>query len=256
MTFSLLLTGIITPACLWIIYLYYKDRHQPEPFLNIGISYLLGFAAAFVCFKSYGLLPYIGLPEDASIIMDNNRLFFFFYCLGAVGVLEELMKFLPFFLVSLRFKCFDEKVDGIIFASVIALGFASYENLHYLPILDGFARIGRAIASPLTHSIFSSIWGYCSGVAYLCYKNGAREQRKSVWKLPLIGFIISALLHGLFDFLTTSPTLRIGSSILILGIWIWQLRKLEKLSKIGTYKPQDSYKLVQEEKWQRKKNLN
>jgi RsiW-degrading membrane proteinase PrsW (M82 family) len=229
MTLTLIASGIIAPALLWIGYFYYKDRHQPEPFFYIGISYILGFAAAYLCFKSYGLLSLLGLPEDASLIMDNNRLLFFFYCLGVVGILEELLKFLPFILLIVKFKCFDEKVDGIIYASVIALGFASYENLHYLPLLDGFALFGRAIASPLTHTIFASIWGYWVGTAYLCHR-----KRRKIWKICLTSLLAASLLHGIFDFLTTSPALRLISTVVILAIWIWQLHKLEKLYKEGT----------------------
>jgi len=232
MTVTLIVSGIIAPALFWIGYLYYKDRFQPEPVLNIGITYILGFAAAYICFKSYSLLPLLGLPEDASILMEQHGLPFLFYCLGVVGFLEELLKFLPFILIVVRFKAFDERVDGIIYASVIALGFASYENLHYLPLLDGFPLFGRAIASPLTHTIFASIWGYCAGQACLKYKSAKSGQTcRVVWKCCIIGLFIAALFHGIFDYLTTSPTLRIVSTLVILGIWIWQLHRIEKLNK-------------------------
>jgi len=39
------------------------------------------------------------------------------------------------------------------------------------------------------------------------------------------------LFHGIFDYLTTAPTLRIVSAGVILGIWIWQLHRIEKLNK-------------------------
>lgn len=231
MTVSLIISGIIAPALFWIGYLYYKDRSQPEPVLNIGITYILGFAAAYVCFNSYSLLPLLGLPEDASILMEEHGLPFLLYCLGVVGFLEELLKFLPFIFIVVRLRAFDERVDGIIYASVIALGFASYENLHYLPLLDGFSRFGRAIASPLTHTIFASIWGYSAGLAYLEYKSGKTGQaRRRTWLASVIGLVIASLLHGIFDYLTTSPTLRIVSTAVIIVIWGWQLRRIEKLN--------------------------
>jgi RsiW-degrading membrane proteinase PrsW (M82 family) len=226
----LIVSGVIAPAILWIGYFYYKDRFQPEPVLIIGITYILGFAAAFICYKSYSLLPLLGLPEDASILMEKHGLPFLLYCLGAVGFLEELLKFLPFILIVIRFKVFDERVDGIIYASVIALGFASYENLHYLPLLDGFALFGRAIASPLTHTIFASIWGHWVGTTYLTAKSLHTGVSK-VWKASIFGLIIASLFHGIFDYLTTAPTLRIAATAVILGIWVWQLHHIEKLNK-------------------------
>jgi RsiW-degrading membrane proteinase PrsW (M82 family) len=223
MTFFLFLSGVFAPMLFWMLYFYYKDRYQPEPVLYMGLAYILGFASAWVCFKSYGLLPYVGLPADPSIIMDNNRLEFLIYCLGIVGPLEELLKFLPFLIVIFYFKPFNEKKDGIIYASVIALGFAGYENLHYLVYLEGFELIGRAIASPLTHGIFSSIWGYMVGAAKLT--------DRSILKATLIGLAVSAVFHGLFNFFTTSVNLRIGAAVVILGIWIWRLRKIDTLDK-------------------------
>jgi RsiW-degrading membrane proteinase PrsW (M82 family) len=222
MTLTLIAAGIIAPALFWIGYFYYKDRFQPEPFLYIGISYILGFAAAYVCYRSYGLLPLVGLPEDPSLIMENNRQLFFVYSLGPVGLQEEFYKLLPFFIV-IRFKVFDEKIDGIIYASVIALGFASFENLHYLVYLHGFELLGRAIASPLTHTIYSSIWGYMVG--------RARIEKKPLWKPAILGLMIAALLHGIFDFLTTSAALRLLSTVVILAVWVWRICVIEDLHK-------------------------
>ncbi|MCP5047551.1 MAG: PrsW family intramembrane metalloprotease [bacterium] len=221
MSSTLIIAGIFSPALFWACYFYYKDRHQPEPLKCTGIAYILGFIAAGLCFWFYGLLPHIGIPADASVLMAQNGWLFLFYSVGIVGVVEELFKFLPFILVVLKFRDFDEKVDGIVYASIIALGFAGFENLDYLTQLEGFELVGRAIASPLTHTIFSSIWGYTVGVAFLT--------GKPLWKASLKGLLAAALVHGVFDFLTISPALRIISALIILVIWIWRIRVMEKL---------------------------
>ena len=223
MTLWIILSGIIAPAVFWSGYLYYKDRFQPEPIRNLGITYMLGLITAYGCIKFYALLPLIGIPDDPSALMESRGLQFFFYSLGAIGLIEELFKFLPFVLIILRFKAFDEKIDGIVYASTIALGFASVENIYYLAHLEGLELFGRAFASPLTHTIFSSIWGYTVGKA--------RIQGKSLLKASLIGLSIAALVHGVFDFFTTSPTLRVASSLIILVIWIWRIRIMEKSSR-------------------------
>lgn len=223
MTFWIILSGIIAPAVFWSGYFYYKDRFQPEPIRNLGITYILGLVTAYGCVKFYGLLPLIGIPEDPSALMESHGLQFFFYSLGVIGLIEEFFKFLPFILIILRLKAFDEKIDGIVYASTIALGFASFENIYYLAHLDGFELIGRAFASPLTHTIFSSIWGYTVGKA--------RIQGKSLLKASLIGLSIAALVHGIFDFFTISPPLRLTASLIVLVIWIWRIRVMEKSSR-------------------------
>lgn len=220
MTIWIILSGIIAPAVFWTGYFYYKDRFQPEPIRNLGISYILGLGTAYACIHFYRLLPLVGLPDDPSALMEGHSLKFFLYSIGVIGLIEEFFKFLPFILITVRLRAFDEKIDGIVYASTIALGFASFENIHYLAHLQGIELFGRAIASPLTHTIFSSIWGYTVGKA--------RIQGKSLLKASLIGISIAALAHGIFDFFTVSSTLRIAASVIILIIWIWRIRIMEK----------------------------
>jgi RsiW-degrading membrane proteinase PrsW (M82 family) len=114
-------------------------------------------------------------------------------------------------------------MDGIFYASACALGFASYENLFYLPWLTGFALFGRAVASPLSHTVFASVWGHTVGVA--CFR------RKKLGPAILKGVGLAALLHGLFDFLTFSPLLRLFAALLLLAAWLWRIRTVERLAK-------------------------
>ncbi len=223
MTVWIILSGIIAPAVFWLGYFYYKDRYRPEPIRNLGITYILGLVAAYTCMKFYGLLPLVGIPDDPSALMEGQGLDYFFYSLGVIGLVEEFFKFLPFLFIILRLKAFDEVIDGIVYASTIALGFASLENIYYLKYLEGFELFGRAFASPLTHTIFSSIWGYTVGKA--------RIDGKSLFKASLIGLSIAAAVHGVFDFFTVSPTLRIAASLIVLIIWIWRIRVMEKSSQ-------------------------
>jgi len=220
MTFWIILSGIIAPAIFWFLYFYYKDRFQPEPVRNLGLTYILGFITGIFCLKFYGLLHLIGLTDDPSALMLSNRIQFLGYSLVVSGLVEEIFKFLPFIFVIIKFREFDEKTDGIIYASIIALGFASYENLGYLGNLEGFELYGRAFASPLTHTLFASIWGHTIGTAQI--------RKKSIFKASLTGILLAAFFHGMFNFFTTSSALRIISAVLILIIWIWRIRILEK----------------------------
>jgi RsiW-degrading membrane proteinase PrsW (M82 family) len=196
------------------------------------LTYLLGLVTAFACVNFFKLLPYLGVPEDPSALMEIHGWPFFFYSIGITGIVEETFKLLPFLLVVLRLKEFDEKIDGIVYASIIALGFASYENARYLAYMEGFELFGRAIASPLTHTIFSSIWGYTVGLAHM--------RHKSVIAASLKGLALAAIVHGLFNFFTTSSALRVISSFLILVIWIWRIRTMERLRSAPRIQPEFS----------------
>ncbi len=223
MTSTTVLAVIFCSAILWTGYFYYKDRRRPEPWYLMVLTFAMGIVSGLLCFHAFKLLPLLGIPADASIMMDQNRFGFFWYSIGAVGLVEELLKFLPFLLIIHSFRAFDEKVDGIIYAALLALGFAAYENYHYLSLLEGWELYGRAIASPITHCLFAAIWGYFVGTAKLT--------GKSLIKASIIGLTLSAITHGLFDFFTTSPTLRLIAAAIILIIWIWKIKKIDTLTK-------------------------
>jgi len=221
MSLWILFAAIVGPAVFWIGYLYYKDCFRREPVVNLIEAFGLGFLAGFLCWAFYRFLSGLGFPIDFQMaFLSRSRFDFLIYCIGTIGIVEEVFKFLPFLLILRRIKAFDEKIDGIIYASVLAVGFASFENLGYLADMRGWALVGRAFASPLTHVVFASIWGYLVGSATIL--------GRPLWQAALRGIFLSALVHGLFDFLTVSPTRRLFSAILILLVWIWQLRLLEK----------------------------
>lgn len=210
----------------------------------IGLAYLLGLGSGFLGMKSYDVAEWFGVSADPFALAETHKVRFLIYCLGIIGVLEELAKFLPFYFVCLRLKAFDEPIDGFVYASAIALGFASYENLLFIGSLKGPELYGRAFASPLTHTIFSSVWGYTCAQA--------RIEGKSLFGSALSGFLVAAVFHGLYDFLVlaASPWLRPLPAMAILLAWFWRIRKMDRfhkeavaesskpVSKLSTPKPQ------------------
>jgi RsiW-degrading membrane proteinase PrsW (M82 family) len=216
-----ILASIIGPAIFWMAYFYYKDRKQPEPLINLIEAFLLGFVFGFLCFLAYKQLPSLGLPAGFNqVVTDGEGRQILIYSLGIVGPLEEFFKFLPFALFILRKRDLDEASDGVVYAAALAIGFASFENLGYLPTMTGLAFLGRAIASPLTHAIFSSIWGY--------FLARARSLGRSEFLAALFSLPLAAIVHGFFNVLTVSSSLRIFSAILILVIWLGLIYLLEK----------------------------
>jgi RsiW-degrading membrane proteinase PrsW (M82 family) len=141
----------------------------------------------------------------------------------AIGPVEELAKLLPFLLVVLRFKEFDEPMDGIIYASFIGLGYAAVENWQYLDYLTTTEALARGFASPVIHMLFASIWGHWIARAHL--------EGRSVVRATIISAIIASTLHGLYDFVVilnprhALPVAAFG----ILVIWLWRLSILRAL---------------------------
>ena len=222
---GLLALPVLLPALFWAAYHYYKDRHLPEPPLNLATCFVLGASAAWISKLMYAGLEPLGLRYDAVLLADQNPLGLFLYAVLAIGPIEEVSKLLPFLAIALRFRAFDDVLDGITYASFIALGYAAIENAYYLQYLTPGAAVARGFAGPVVHIAFASVWGYAIGRARLA-------GRPILWP-TVASLVVSALLHGVYDFFALSGPR--GSLLAAAGVvvvlWLWRLFVIRSLGQ-------------------------
>jgi len=225
MGYLMYIVPIVMPAIFWAGYHYYKDRHMPEPIGNLVLCFGLGILSFYLGKLMYMGLDLVGLRFNAFALAESSRAGLLAYSVLAIGGIEEFAKLLPFLIVVLRFKAFDEPVDGIIYAAFIALGFAAVENILYLQYADGLEMIGRGFASPLVHVMFASIWAFNIGLAFL--------QRRRLTAIVLKYLGLAALAHGVYDFMVIALPLSALplSALLILAIWLWRMRLIRDLQR-------------------------
>ncbi len=221
----LMVLPVVLPVLFWSAYHYHKDRHLPEPPRNLLLCFGLGLLAAGASKAMYMGLEPLGLRYDAVALAADNPIGLFAYAMLAIGPIEELAKLLPFVIVVLRFRAFDEPLDGIIYASFIGLGFAFAENLYYLDFLPPLEAAARGFASPVIHILFASIWAYWITVAWL--------EKASIVLPGLAGFLIATVLHGGYDFLVLlHPVAALpAAAIMIMTIWVWRPHLMRRLHK-------------------------
>lgn len=224
MRFSMLIAPVILPVLFWAGYHYYKDRHLPEPISHLVLTFMLGAGCYWLGIAMYEGLGLIGLRFDAFLLAETNKTALLLYALFAIGPIEELAKLLPFLLVVLRFSEFDEPIDGIIYASFIALGFAAVENVHYLRYVSDVEAIARGFAAPVVHIVFASIWGFYIGRAYL--------RRRRLALTVVASLMATAFVHGLYDYLVIAlPVFALpASALLVIAIWLWRLFLIRRLN--------------------------
>ena len=230
---TLLILPILIPLAFWAAYHYHKDRHLPEPPVNLAACFVLGLGAAGLSKLMYLGLEPLGLRFDAAALAVDNPKGLLLFSLLAIGPIEELAKMLPFVLVAMRFKAFDEPLDGIIYASFIALGYAAAENMHYLEFLTPLEAAARGFAGPVVHMLFASIWAYSTTQAFLA--------GQSLLLPAALGFLLSALLHGAYDFLVLlEPVSALPiAALMIAGIWVWRLLLMRRLHREAVEKSKD-----------------
>lgn len=226
---GLLLLPIVVPVLFWAVYHYHKDRHLPEPIGHLMMAFGLGIMAAGLSQLLYVTLGPLGLRFDAGALADTNTAGLLAYSLLAIGPIEEFAKLLPFLLVVLRFKDFDEPIDGIIYASFIGLGYAAVENWQYLEYLTPLEAAARGFASPVVHMVFASIWGHWIARDFVT--------GRSTVGAALTGFAIAAVLHGSYDFMViVKPRSALPlAALLILTVWLWRLKLMHDMHEAATH---------------------
>ena len=186
-----------TPAIIYIFPLIWLDRYDPEPLWLLALSFAWGALVAVLV--SAVVNTVIGAAVTLSVSEDAGEL------AGAIisaPIFEEGSKGIGLLILLIFFrKYFDDILDGIVFAGVIALGFATVENvLYYGSALAGggpkamvFLFLLRGILSPFAHVTFTAMTGIGCGIA--------RESHNRFVKVvaPVVGYIFAVSLHALWN---------------------------------------------------------
>lgn len=224
-TIATVIVPILGPVLFWAGYHYHKDHRLPEPIHHLVFAFVLGMGSFWLGMLMYQALGVVGLRFDAYELALSNPAGLFVYSILAIGTIEELVKLIPFLLIVIHFSEFDEPIDGIIYASFIALGFAAVENYRYLSFLTPLEALGRGFVGPAVHIVFASVWGFYVGCAQI--------RGESLLAVGLLSLAATATLHGLYDFIVIAypATALPVAAALILLLWIWRLRLINALHK-------------------------
>jgi RsiW-degrading membrane proteinase PrsW (M82 family) len=201
MTFPVLFALALAPALFWFWFFARQDK-RPEP------SGLL----LRVFFWGMMVIPASLLELGFATLFGTTVMF------ALVGLIEEGFKFLAASSIA-KNKHFDEPIDGLIYATAAALGFATLENVGYM--LSGGAALilVRGPISTLGHILFSLTWGYAMSLRR--FRNAHNVLRR--------GWLLGAFLHTIFNGILLSSGI-VGIEWLVIpfaGIMVvmWQLAK-------------------------------
>jgi len=202
---------IVAGALLWLLYFDHKDRLQPEPRYLLLLAWLCGCGSAVFALGLFWCAGRLGMP----LWPDENTRDIALYCFLLVGPVEEGAKFLVARTLVFRWRHFDERIDGMVYAAAVAIGFASVENLLFAQVLPWPEQLARALVAPLTHTLFAAIWGF--GAAYALLDCRSRTCR-ILWQL--VPLVLAMAAHGLYDFLLLAWGGTVPASGVILLLWV------------------------------------
>jgi RsiW-degrading membrane proteinase PrsW (M82 family) len=199
----------VAPSMIIIIYIYIKDKFEREPWHMLLKSFFLGATASigltFVLGTTLNaLLP----PLDANSISDMLIKAFL-----VVALVEEFSKYIVVRYFAQRDKEFDEPFDGIVYAVMVSMGFATLENVMYVFVYGFETGVLRAFTAVPAHATFAILMGY--------YMGKAKFSRNRFF-LNMMGLLVATLFHGAYDFflfIKSIPGIAIGAFVsLLMGI--------------------------------------
>jgi len=200
----------LAPGAAWLMYFRQKERHQPKSFLNLLRVFFWGCVltvpvALIEHAAGAGLMqPNLAMAAGASFLV--------------IAPLEEFAKLLAVWISVYRTQDFREPIDGIIYSATAALGFACIENVIYLGLMGPSVLVSRAAYATPAHVMFSAMWGYSMGVA--------RFKREGEIAIILKGFLISAALHGIYNFVVAvRPKLAVFSLLPLMLFMGWLMNR-------------------------------
>ncbi len=227
------------PAMFYLLPFMWLDRYDPEPLWLLALAFAWGALVAVIA--SFIINTVFGVAVGVSVSPGAGEI------AGAVisaPIVEEASKGIGLLILLFFFrKYLDDILDGIVFAGVIALGFATVENVLYYGRAIAEAGLPglvvlffmRGILSPFAHVTFTSMTGIGVGIA--------RESHNTFVKLalPVLGYIGAVSLHALWNgmavfggfekFLLGYLIIEIPFFLIFVGFSFYIMRRQNKILK-------------------------
>ena len=200
----LLLALTVAPGLAIALFIYLKDKFNREPFMQLVLAFFAGFVSVVM---TMGLSYMVSMVPGFGDMNTFDNLLRYAYI--SIALVEEFSKFIVVILLFYHKSFFDEPFDGITYAVMISMGFATLENVMYVfGMSDNGYRTAlmRMLTAIPAHASFAVVMGYFIGLARF---KGELEPF-----YLFIGLFGATLLHGTYDFLLlydSGPYLAIGA---------------------------------------------
>lgn len=195
--FACLLAGI-APIALFVLVVYNSDKYEKEPKSLINAVFFWGSLPALLTTLIVRIL--FGLSPD---MLGPNSLE-----AAQVGIfapfLEEILKGLVLVYVAFRYQHeFNDMLDGIVYGSLVGLGYAMTSNIiSYLAafLFHGFGGLGvsiivKGIIFSLNQALYSSIFGI--GL----WLGNISKKKANKFSIILSSLVIAGLINSIHNLL-------------------------------------------------------
>jgi protease PrsW len=176
----------LAPVAIIGFYVWFRDKYEREPARMVLLAMIAGALIVFPVILVEQGIQFIGQSFQGLSAAA-------WHAFAVAGFTEELFKFIALYVLIWKSPDFNDKYDGIVYATFVSLGFAGVENVMYV-LQSGFnTGLMRAFTAVPAHAIFGITMGYYFGMARFYRKRQTELKLKALW--------VPILLHGIYDFI-------------------------------------------------------
>jgi RsiW-degrading membrane proteinase PrsW (M82 family) len=203
----------IVPMAAYLVFIWWFDRYDREPFKLVLQNYLWGAIGAII----FAVLGSMIFSTILSEFVSNKNELNYLGTIAIAPVVEEITKGI-FLLITVTNKKFDNITDGIVYGGAIGLGFGMTENFLY------FISYGTTISNWITiviiRTLFSAVMHCVSTATFGAFLGLAKfKGTPSRIFLPITGLIIAIIIHFSWNFTVSYQSTAI-LGFLFLGVTI------------------------------------
>lgn len=205
--------ALIPPIAL-LIFIYYKDKKEKEPF---GILTALFFAGVGTTISA-SILELIGMGICELIFPYESVVKACVTAFLIVATSEELGKYLVMRWITWKNKNFDYSYDGIVYAVFSSMGFAAFENILYVfqnGVATGVLRMFTSIPGHAAFAVFMGV--FYSKAKYASVTGNKAAYRK--WNT--LALVVPMFAHGLYDAVLMAAESSYSESFQALCFILW-----------------------------------
>lgn len=217
-----MILSAILPGLVFALFIIFIDRYDKEPKRLLIKVFVFGMLATIPTIIAETIGQYFNIFTGLFGLL--------FEAFIVIGLSEEFFKRRVVLRHAFNHPAFNEKLDGIVYCSIAALGFATLENVFYIINYSATVPdiwITRALLSVPAHMLLGITMGYYLSMARFCNEPGKcmAYMKKSLY--------IPAILHGAFDFIlmTDLPLISLTLIPFVAVLWILSIVKLRRYYK-------------------------
>jgi protease PrsW len=201
------------PVVVILAYTWFRDIEHPEPWTLLAKCFI-GGALTTLLWRLFDF-PSLDPIHIAKVWKDIFESFFF------AAVPEEFVKLAMLYLLVWKSRDFDQRLDGIVYAVFVSVGFAAVENYMYVTHLGIATAVIRMYTAVPCHAICGIVMGYFFTLAKFS------RQRK----YHFYAYLMPVLVHGVYDSLISAAH-DISSDpwfyIMVMFVLIWVMIRIWK----------------------------